>query len=55
VLSHNPNLLGSEPAQFCNLRRLNLETYLTTGCLCAITYLLKISPNVESLFLTSRE
>ncbi|XP_026396380.1 F-box/LRR-repeat protein At3g03030-like [Papaver somniferum] len=55
VLSQVPNLLGSQPAKFCNLQCLKLETCLTTGCLCAITYLLKISPNIESLFLTSKE
>ncbi|XP_026405819.1 putative FBD-associated F-box protein At5g56700 isoform X2 [Papaver somniferum] len=55
VLSQVPNLLGRQPAEFCNLQLLKLETCLTIGCLCAITYLLKISPNIESLFLTSKE
>lgn len=55
VLSRSPNLLDNPPLQFDNLRYLKMELWLTRGCLDVITHLLKISPNVESIYITSKE
>ncbi|KAI3938362.1 hypothetical protein MKW98_015261 [Papaver atlanticum] len=52
ALSGAPNMLGSQPHQlYNNLQTLKLRTCLTRGCLQSITYLLRISPRVESLSL----
>ncbi|OVA07742.1 F-box domain [Macleaya cordata] len=51
VVSGAPNLLDSQPPQFCNLRCLMLGTFLSRDCFPAITYLFRISPNMESLYL----
>ncbi|KAI3849765.1 hypothetical protein MKW98_026679, partial [Papaver atlanticum] len=55
VLSGSPSLLDNPPLQFCNLRCLKLELWLTRGCLDVISHLLKISPNIESIYITSKE
>ncbi|XP_026460147.1 F-box/LRR-repeat protein At3g58930-like isoform X2 [Papaver somniferum] len=55
VLSKAPGLTQCQPPQFHSLQWLKLTTCLTRGCLAAITYLLKISPKLESLILMSKE
>ncbi|RZC83636.1 hypothetical protein C5167_046423 [Papaver somniferum] len=55
VLVGAPGLLDSQPRQFCNMQYLKLEMWLTGGCACVITYLLELSPNLESLYLTLKE
>ncbi|KAI3957956.1 hypothetical protein MKW98_020598 [Papaver atlanticum] len=55
VLSHAPDLLDSKPPRLCNLYHLILEMWYTRGCLRAIAYLLKMSPNITELFLESKK
>ncbi|OVA06691.1 F-box domain [Macleaya cordata] len=55
VISGAPALLEGVPTQFSNLRCLKLETWLSRDCVNLITYILEISPNVESLFLEINE
>ncbi|KAI3861597.1 hypothetical protein MKW98_000549 [Papaver atlanticum] len=56
ALGGAPNMLGCQPHQlYHNLRTLKLRTWLTRGCLHSITYLLRISPHIESLSLELSE
>ncbi|MCL7045805.1 hypothetical protein MKW94_025103, partial [Papaver nudicaule] len=43
------------PLAFCNLQLLELQTYLSRDCLHSVLYILKISPNLESLSLRISE
>ncbi|RZC46962.1 hypothetical protein C5167_039912 [Papaver somniferum] len=51
ALGGSPGILDAQPPKFCNLQHLELETYLSRDCLCSIFYVLKISPNIESVSL----
>ncbi|XP_026391125.1 uncharacterized protein LOC113286739 isoform X2 [Papaver somniferum] len=51
ALGGSPGILDIQPLIFCNLQHLELETYLSRDCLCSILYVLKISPNIESVSL----
>ncbi|KAI3954577.1 hypothetical protein MKW98_019708 [Papaver atlanticum] len=56
VLSQAPELLDCQPPCLCNLQYLSLDTrWSTTGCLRAITYLLKISPHISFVYLRSKK
>ncbi|XP_026436547.1 uncharacterized protein LOC113334523 [Papaver somniferum] len=53
VVSESLDLLAGDPYfQFCNLRFLKAVTWVSRNCMNSIAYLVKISPNIESLFLT---
>ncbi|XP_026451232.1 F-box/LRR-repeat protein At4g14103-like [Papaver somniferum] len=54
VLSRAPNVIRS-PLQFHNLRYLKLDMCFTRNCLHTLTCLLRISHNVETIFLTLKE
>ncbi|OVA14883.1 F-box domain [Macleaya cordata] len=51
VVSADTALLESTHIQFCNIRCLKLRTWLSRDCINSITYILRISPNIETLFL----
>ncbi|KAI3843014.1 hypothetical protein MKW92_014550, partial [Papaver armeniacum] len=55
VVSEVPNLKECQSPHFHNLRSLTLEMCFTKRCLRTLTWLLKTSPYVEALFLTSEE
>ncbi|KAI3878000.1 hypothetical protein MKW98_008277 [Papaver atlanticum] len=55
VLLQAPSTLYRQPPQLCNLETLKLEMRFTRGSLRSIAYLLKISPVITSLILTSKE
>ncbi|XP_026460735.1 F-box/LRR-repeat protein At4g14103-like isoform X1 [Papaver somniferum] len=53
VVSGSLDLLAGDPYfQFCNLRFLKVVTWVSRNCMNVIAYLVKISPNIESIFLT---
>ncbi|KAI3964897.1 hypothetical protein MKW92_003320, partial [Papaver armeniacum] len=54
VLSGSP-LLDNSPLKFDNLRCLKMELWLTRRCLDVIIHLLKISPNIESIYIISKK
>ncbi|MCL7051809.1 hypothetical protein MKW94_026745, partial [Papaver nudicaule] len=49
VVSGSLDLLDDLSIQFCNLRSLMVETWVSRNCMNAIAYLVKISPNIESI------
>lgn len=51
VLSEAPDLLDSQQPRLCNLKLVNFEMWSTRGRLRAIAYLLKISPNINAIYL----
>ncbi|KAI3912400.1 hypothetical protein MKW92_048607 [Papaver armeniacum] len=51
ALGGAPDTLKAQHLEFYNLQRLELQAYLSRDCLQSIFYLIKISPNIESLFL----
>ncbi|KAI3937117.1 hypothetical protein MKX01_015332, partial [Papaver californicum] len=51
IISRSPDLSKTCLYRFANLRCMELHTFLSKDCIRAILYLLKISPNVESLSL----
>ncbi|XP_010272779.1 PREDICTED: F-box/LRR-repeat protein At4g14103-like isoform X2 [Nelumbo nucifera] len=52
MISEAPSyVLECLPTPFCNLRYLRLKTWLSRDCIRAIAYLLKCSPNIETLVL----
>ncbi|KAI3908878.1 hypothetical protein MKW98_029428, partial [Papaver atlanticum] len=55
VVSEVPNLMECQSPHFHNLRSLTLEMCFTKRCLRTLTWLLKTSPYIEALFLTSEE
>ncbi|XP_026435513.1 putative F-box/FBD/LRR-repeat protein At1g78760 [Papaver somniferum] len=56
VLSEAPDLLlDSEPPCLFNMLSFWMKMRFTRGCLWAITYLLKISPRVQSILLYSKQ
>ncbi|RZC56023.1 hypothetical protein C5167_014877 [Papaver somniferum] len=53
VVSGSLDLLAGDPYfQFCNLRVLEVLTWVSRNCMDVIAYLVKISPNIESIILT---
>ncbi|KAI3906714.1 hypothetical protein MKW92_005091, partial [Papaver armeniacum] len=53
VVSGSLDLLAGDPYfQFCNLRFLKVVTWVSRNCMNVIAYLVKISPHIESIFLT---
>ncbi|KAI3876211.1 hypothetical protein MKW98_029163, partial [Papaver atlanticum] len=54
VLSEVPNLIECQLPQFHNVRYLKLDMRFIRCCLFALAYLLRSSPCVESLFITSK-
>ncbi|XP_026412216.1 uncharacterized protein LOC113307964 [Papaver somniferum] len=55
VLSQDPDLLDCQPPLLHSLLFLVLEIWPTRGCLRAMAYLLKVSPNIARLVLVSKE
>ncbi|KAI3914367.1 hypothetical protein MKW98_014974 [Papaver atlanticum] len=55
VLSQAPDLLDCQPPLLCNLQSLVLEMWCTRGCLRAIAYLLSISPDIDTIYLESKQ
>ncbi|XP_026382225.1 putative F-box/FBD/LRR-repeat protein At1g78760 isoform X2 [Papaver somniferum] len=55
VMSDVPELLDRHTFEYSNLRSLTLRPFLSKECLPTITYLLKISPNIESLCVVINE
>ncbi|KAI3906715.1 hypothetical protein MKW92_005092 [Papaver armeniacum] len=55
VVSGSLDLLGDLNFQFCNLRFLNIVTWVSGNCMNALAYLVKISPNIQSIFLTIQQ
>lgn len=55
VMSEVPELLDCHTFEYSNLRRLTLRPFLSKECLPTIIYLLKISPNIESLCVVINE
>ncbi|RZC87556.1 hypothetical protein C5167_036095, partial [Papaver somniferum] len=55
VVSRVPDLMECQSPLFHNLRHLELEMYFTRRCLRTVTWLLRTSPAVETLFITSEE
>ncbi|RZC66026.1 hypothetical protein C5167_009720 [Papaver somniferum] len=51
LLSQAPDLLDFQPPRLCNLQHLVLDMWSTRGCLQAISYVLRIYPNVSYLSL----
>ncbi|RZC90476.1 hypothetical protein C5167_029609 [Papaver somniferum] len=51
VLSQATDLLDCQPTRLCNLCHLMLDMWSVRGCLRAIAYLLKISPNITFIWL----
>ncbi|KAI3846978.1 hypothetical protein MKX03_021085, partial [Papaver bracteatum] len=52
VVSKSLDLLAGDPCfQFSNLRFLKVVTWVSRNCMNALVYLVKISPNIESIFL----
>ncbi|KAI3960213.1 hypothetical protein MKW98_016937 [Papaver atlanticum] len=51
ALGGSPHILDTQLLKFYNLRCLELWTYLSRDCLYSIFYVLKISPNIESVSL----
>ncbi|KAI3919675.1 hypothetical protein MKW92_033967, partial [Papaver armeniacum] len=51
ALGGAPHILNTQLLEFYNLRCLELWTYLSRDCMHSIFYLLKISPNIESVSL----
>ncbi|KAI3944052.1 hypothetical protein MKW98_015204 [Papaver atlanticum] len=51
ALGGAPEILDGQQLEFYNLQRLELWTYLSRDCLHSIFYVLKISPNIESVYL----
>ncbi|KAI3920995.1 hypothetical protein MKW92_046626 [Papaver armeniacum] len=53
VVSGSFDLLAGGPDfQFSNLRFLKIVTWVSRNCMNAVAYLFRISPNIESIFLT---
>ncbi|XP_026436985.1 F-box/LRR-repeat protein At3g59190-like [Papaver somniferum] len=52
VVSESLDSLGDPYLQFSNLRFLKVETWVSSNCINTIAYLVRISPNIESIFLT---
>ncbi|XP_026408576.1 F-box/LRR-repeat protein At4g14103-like isoform X1 [Papaver somniferum] len=48
-------ILDAQPLECYNLQHLELQTYLSRDCLHSVLYILKISPNLESLSLKISE
>ncbi|XP_026389360.1 F-box/FBD/LRR-repeat protein At1g78750-like isoform X2 [Papaver somniferum] len=55
VLSHAPDVLDCQHPRLCDLQYLTLGMWSTRGCLRAIAYLLRISPNIVELYLELKE
>ncbi|MCL7033593.1 hypothetical protein MKW94_022013, partial [Papaver nudicaule] len=55
ALGGAPDILDGRSLDFCNLQLLELQTYLSRDCLHSVLYILKISPNLESLSLKISE
>ncbi|XP_026444198.1 F-box/FBD/LRR-repeat protein At1g78750-like isoform X2 [Papaver somniferum] len=55
VMSDVPELLDCHTFEYSNLRGLTLRPYLTKECFRTITYILKISPNIEILCVVINE
>ncbi|KAI3935643.1 hypothetical protein MKW98_022651 [Papaver atlanticum] len=55
VVSGSLDLLGDLNFQFCDLRFLNIVTWVSGNCMNALAYLVKISPNIQSIFLTIQQ
>ncbi|KAI3899889.1 hypothetical protein MKW92_025177, partial [Papaver armeniacum] len=52
VVSESLDLLAGDPYfQLCNLRFLKVVAWVSRNCMSALVYLVKISPNIESIFL----
>ncbi|KAI3864238.1 hypothetical protein MKW92_033905, partial [Papaver armeniacum] len=52
VVSGSLSSLGDPYFQFINLRFLKVETWVSSNCMNAVSYLVRISPNIESICLT---
>ncbi|KAI3935644.1 hypothetical protein MKW98_022652 [Papaver atlanticum] len=52
VVSGSLDSLGDPYFQFNNLRFLKVETWVSSNCMNAIAYLVRVSPNIESICLT---
>ncbi|KAI3836249.1 hypothetical protein MKX03_018028 [Papaver bracteatum] len=51
ALGGAPDTLKTRNLEFYNLQRLELQTYLSRDCLQSVFYVIKTSPNIESLSL----
>ncbi|KAI3839251.1 hypothetical protein MKW92_039850 [Papaver armeniacum] len=54
ALGGAPDILNTQLREFHNLQYLKLQTYLPRDCLRSIFYILKNSPNIESLSLSAQ-